>query len=45
MKNQFSTNNNIIMKQHHGKFAITAALSLLLLAGAQARTWTSADGA
>jgi hypothetical protein len=32
------------MKQHHRRFAITAALALLLLAGAQARTWTSADG-
>lgn len=32
------------MKQHHRRFGITAALALLLLAGAQARTWTSADG-
>jgi hypothetical protein len=32
------------MKQNHRKFAITASLALLFLAGAQARTWTSADG-
>jgi hypothetical protein len=32
------------VKQHHRRFAITAAFALLLLAGAQARTWTSADG-
>ena len=38
------TTNDIIMKQHHRRFAITAALALLLLASAQARTWTSADG-
>lgn len=44
MNNGFSTTNGIIMKQHNRKFATCAALSLLLLAGAQARTWTSADG-
>jgi hypothetical protein len=32
------------MKHHLNRFASTAVLSLLLLASAQARTWTSADG-
>jgi hypothetical protein len=32
------------MKQHYKRLASAAALGLLLLAGAQARTWTSADG-
>lgn len=33
------------MKHHHRKYAITTTLALILLAGAQARTWTSSDGA
>jgi hypothetical protein len=32
------------MKPLHTRFAFAAAFSLLLFAGAQARTWTSADG-
>ncbi|MCF7675324.1 MAG: sialate O-acetylesterase [Akkermansiaceae bacterium] len=33
------------MKPYHKRFASAAALALLLLTGAEARTWTSADGA
>jgi hypothetical protein len=33
------------MKPYHKRFAGAAALAFLLLTGAQARTWTSADGA
>jgi hypothetical protein len=33
------------MKPHHIPFARASVLALLLLTGAEARTWTSADGA
>lgn len=38
------TNHQTNVKPYHKRFASAAALALLLLTGAQARTWTSADG-